>query len=542
MKLKYFISFIALIALLASCSDEDSMTLLDDIQVSKSIVSIDVGGGSETITITAKSDWVFDKVFQQITKLPDGSNDTTYTETPAWLNVSQMSGPAGETKVTFSADSASDSRSVELLLMCNGKTQRINVIQGVASTDIITIKEAIAMVQANQNIERTVFVKGIVCKIDEISKQYGNATYYISDDGTFKGKYSADGSGDGNWLEVYRGYWIDGEKFIDGNEFEVGDEMVITGIIMSYKGTPEIKEKTGQVISHTKSLIKLDSLSTKEALPAEGGNVTAILTCKGNGISVSIPEDAKDWLYISGINGSNVTFHALANPGGDRSANVLFKTTDDKGKEYTAQATINQKGSIAEVTVAEFLAAPVGNANYRITGVITQVADAETGNIYVRDWSDKTVYAYHVGAKGEFKATGLKAGDVITLEGKRSEYQGNPQMSSGAIVDYKVVTPVTIAEFLAKEDDPDVYYMVTGTIDEIKDPLWGNLYLTDGSGRLYVYGTYPGWGATGTNRQNWLSTANIEVGDELTVIGVRSTFGDVVELKGGIYFSHEKGD
>ena len=51
MKLKYFISFFALVALLSACSDDDAITLLEEIQVSSSYVSIDEAGGSNTITL-----------------------------------------------------------------------------------------------------------------------------------------------------------------------------------------------------------------------------------------------------------------------------------------------------------------------------------------------------------------------------------------------------------------------------------------------------------------------------------------------------------
>ena len=84
MKLKYFISFFALIALLASCSDDEAMTLLDEIQVSSSYVSINVDGGSNTITLSAKEAWSFDA-----------------EEFPEWLTVSPMAGGAGETNVTL---------------------------------------------------------------------------------------------------------------------------------------------------------------------------------------------------------------------------------------------------------------------------------------------------------------------------------------------------------------------------------------------------------------------------------------------------------
>ena len=108
------------------------------------------------------------------------------------------------------------------------------------------------------------------------------------------------------------------------------------------------------VIDIEKSLIKVDSLSSKEALPLDGGTISAILTCKGDGLSVDIPADAQSWLSIVGMTTSgtsaNVKFQATANPGGDRSATVVFKTTS-KGKTYSSEAVITQKGAIVECSI-----------------------------------------------------------------------------------------------------------------------------------------------------------------------------------------------
>jgi DNA/RNA endonuclease YhcR with UshA esterase domain len=258
-------------------------------------------------------------------------------------------------------------------------------------------------------------------------------------------------------------------------------------------------------------------------------------------VAVEIPADAKDWLGVtSSTVGTNptVTFYAKANEGGDRETTVTFKTTDGS-KEYTSQTTITQKGAIVECSVADFLAAEVGNTQFRLTGVITKIAKAEYGNIYIKDYSGEA-YVYGVGAKGDFEKLGLKEGDVITLVGKRGEYKGSAQMTGGQYEAHKTVTAVTIDEFLAKEDNPNVYYMVSGTVDEIANESYGNLYLKDGDSRLYVYGTYPGWGATGDNRKGAIAANGIEVGDKLTVIGVKSTYKGTPQVNGGIYFSHQK--
>ena len=503
MKLKYFLSFFALVALLTSCSDDDTMTLLDEIQVSSSYVSIDVNGGSNTITVNSKEAWSFDE-----------------QEIPDWLTITPKTGGAGETKVTFSAPAASDGRNTVLHIACADKTQTINVIQGLAVVNEATCAEVIAGPES-----KNYRVTGVVASI--VNTTYGN--WYLRDE-----------TG-----EIY----IYGTLDAKGNTknflslgLEVGDIVTVEGPKTLYGTTVELVDVT--VVKIQKSLVKVEGYDPEDAtIPVDGGTVAVHLTCKtNNGVSVEIPENAKDWLGIVSVAGGAepvVTFRAGANEGGDRSATVVFKTTDDNGQEYTAEATIYQTGSIVECSVADFLAAPVGDTQYRITGVIQSVANPTYGNVYIRDWSGET-YVYGIGAKGDFEAAGLKAGDVVTLVGKRGEYKGDPQMTGAVLEDSKTVTPISIDEFLDQEDDPTVYYMLTGVITEIANPTYGNLYLDDGTNDCYVYGCYPGWGATGDNRKNWLETAGITVGDQLSVIGVKSTYNGTPQLSNGIYFSHEK--
>lgn len=509
MKLKYFISFFALVALLSSCSDDDAMTLLDEIQVSSSYVSIDEAGGSNTITLNAKEAWTFDA-----------------EELPEWLTVSPMNGGAGETQVTFSAPETPDGRTAVLHIECAGKTQTINVIQGLATVSVATCAEVIAGPES-----KTYRVTGTVDRI--VNTTYGN-WYLVDETGEIYIYGTLDAKGQTkNFLSL---------------GLEVGDIVTVEGPKTVYNGTIELVDVT--VINIQKSLVKVEGYDPEDAtIPLEGGNVTISLSCKtNNGISVEIPDEAKDWLGIVSVVGGAepvVTFHAAPNAGGDRNATVVFKTTDDNGKEYTAQATIYQKGAIVAATVAEFLAAEVGDTQFRMTGVIQGLyvyKDAVQG-FYIRDWSGETLVYKPEG----FTGTEAKVGDVVTVVGKRGDYKGTAQMVSGLLEEVKyTVQAISIDEFLDKEDNPDVYYMLTGTVTMIDNPLYGNLYLEDETNSVYVYGCYPGWGATGDNRKNWLETANIEVGDKLSVIGVRKTFvkdgTETIELSNGIYFSHEKAE
>ena len=517
MKLKYlFPLFIAMLAMMTSCADEESMTLLDEIKVSSSYVAIPEGGGSASITVTTQESWTAEKVFIWETKDIDGEKVRVVKDSINWLSLSTIIGSAGESELTFTATSAIDGRTAEVLLHSGDKTQRINIIQGLAQ-----ISEAkVSDIKAGPD-GKTFRATGVVTTIS--NTEYGNwdltdetGSIYIY--GTLDAK-----GGTKNFLSL---------------NLEVGDEVTVEGPKSTYAGSPQLVNV--MVININKSLVKVDSVEN-QSLPVEGGEFTAYLTCKGEGVSVEIPEDARDWLSISSIQsaGTNavVKFKAAANEGGDRETTLTFRTTFE-GKSYSTETTLTQKGAIVKATIAEFLAAEVGNTQYRMTGVITEIANTKYGNLYLRDFSGEA-YVYGI---QDFEDKGLKVGDIITIVGKRAAYNSNPQVGGAVLESVIPVTAATVAEVLAKPDSNVDYYMVTGEITEIANAVYGNLYLKDGDSDIYLYGCYPGYGATGDARKNLLADKGIKVGDQLTVIATKSSYNGVAQLANGFYFSHESAE
>jgi len=496
MKLKYlFPLFIAAVALMVSCDDEFSATLLDEIQVSSSYVSIPVAGGSASITVTANDNW-------------------TVASSIPWLIISSTSGSAGESTLTFSASSTLDGRTGEVKILCGDKTQRINVIQGLAVVATATCADVIAGPDS-----KTYKVTGICTSI--ANTQYGN--WYLQD---------ATGS-----IYIYGTLDAKGatKNFLSLG-LEVGDEVTVQGPKTTYGSTVELVDVT--VIKINKSLIKVDSVENA-TLPFEGGEFIAYLTCKGQGVSVEVPEDAESWLSISSIQSEGtyavVNFRAAANTGGDRGTTITFHTTDGT-KDYTSQTKLIQKGAIVNATVAQFIAAEVNDIPYRLTGVITSVTNATSCRLNLRDFSGE-IYVYGI---QDYSTKGLKVGDIITIVGKRAAYQGTPQVGSAVLESSIPVTTATIAEVLTKPDDPNTYFMVTGEITSIVNADYGNLNLKeiDGDSEIYVYGCYPGWGATGDARKFVVADKGLKVGDQLTVIARKGSYGGSPQLSNSIYFSH----
>ena len=88
----------------------------------------------------------------------------------------------------------------------------------------------------------SIYVRGIVMKIYDISPQFGNATFYLTDDGKASGKM----------LYAYRIRDIGNQKFTKENAFVVGDEVIIRGLVVNYKGnTPETVSNSAYIYAYT---------------------------------------------------------------------------------------------------------------------------------------------------------------------------------------------------------------------------------------------------------------------------------------------------
>jgi hypothetical protein len=541
MKLRYFIpSLIAVFAaLFTSCSDKQEPTFLDEIRVSKSYVSLDTNGGSTTIDITTNGNW-------------------TVSEIPEWLTVSPTSG-SGIGKITFSAEEGVG-RTAEVIITCEGKTQRINIIQGIATISNATCAEVMT------GPEKTYRVTGVCTKI--VNTTYGN--WYL-DDGTYPEFASTTGNKDG----VYIYGTLDAKgatKNFLSIGLEVGDQVTVEGPKTTYNGTVELVDVT--VVKITKSLIKCDMLTVngEEAneLPYDGGEIVANLTCKGNGVAVEIPADAQSWLgIVSTTAGANptVTFRVAPNDGDSRSATVVFKTTDGK-KEYTSQATIKQKAFKLPkgknpndpFTVAEAIAKcqEIGGTSdgeiYYAKGKISSIKEISTSygngtfNISADGTDNNALTCYRSFFLDNQKFTDenqIAVGDEVVVCGKLVNYtdkNGNvtPEFSGNVYIyslkkgsgaggnDGSLAKPYTVKEItalaaeLAENETSEADYYFKGKISTIKytfSAQYGTatFFVSDDGAAADEFQIYSAYYYGG---KAWVDgNTQIAVGDEVVIYG-----------------------
>lgn len=209
------------------------------------------------------------------------------------------------------------------LVSVNGKTEGSGtIVTPPANEDANTAATAFTVAQANARIEaateldKYVYVKGFISQIDEVSTSYGNATYYISDDKTTT-----------NQLEVYRGYSLGGAKFAAEDEIKVGDEVIVYGKLVDFKGTKEFS--TGSKIYSLNGKVAESTGGNTGGGSGDSGN-----TGGGNGGNTDVP---------SGENLiANGDFEAW-----DGSTPLNWKTTSTAGNATLSQSTDAHGGSYA---------------------------------------------------------------------------------------------------------------------------------------------------------------------------------------------------
>lgn len=91
----------------------------------------------------------------------------------------------------------------------------------------------------------------------------------------------------------------------------------------------------------------------------------------------------------------------------------------------------------------------------------------------------------------------------------------------------------TCAEILAGNDGET--YKVKGTLTRLSNTTYGNWYINDGTGEVYVYGTLD---ANGSEKN--FASLKLEEGDEVTIQGPKDTYNGTPQLKNVTVLSYTK--
>ena len=169
------------------------------------------------------------------------------------------------------------------------------------------------------------------------------------------------------------------------------------------------------------------------AIPVEGGTEEVTVDAVSDWSIAGVPE----WLTVtpaSGAAGKTVVKFTAAKTSKTNEA-VLELVC----KGETQLLTVYQMAEKVEIpisTCAEVNAGVTGT-RYRVKGTVTSIANTEYGNLYIEDETG-TVYVYgtlYQGAEKQFSKTGIAVGDLVTVEGPLSPYNGSPQLKNVDVIE-----------------------------------------------------------------------------------------------------------
>lgn len=511
MKFNKIIAAIALplMALFTSCEQE--LEVASKVSTDKSVYAVEANGGEVTVKLLAPQDW-------------------TATVSPA----SSLDEVEGITVEPASGSGSSQIVEVTVKVPENkGYNRKANV-----SFIGETISGAVTIAQVGEKGERL-----LECSIAEFLEKPVDASVYYVLTGVVANSVNPDTYSNFDLTDPKTGdkvliYGLAKKEDVSNQKIgllkelgiEEGDQITIASTRGAYNGTPQGMKS--YYISHKKSEAPMIKLGMSEVTAA-----------KGSDFDLAVSSNMVTWTLSSDV--SWITFDPAT---GDKSTTVKVSVAED-GEGTEGVITLAAEGlesvsckvtrtDIKDVTIAEFLEAPVGDKPYRIVAKIESIVNDQYGNLYAEDATGR-VYVYGLTATKQakndksFPTLGLRAGDIITIVGTRGQYadakvEDQKEQVSGAYLEASCKsTDVTITEFLAKEvaskylESP--YYRLTGVIKEIVKEEYGNFYFKEEASETFVY-VYGLTKAPVAKNDKSFASLGLKVGDKVTLVGQRGQF------------------
>ena len=560
MKLRNIIaSFLAVVAIAVGCTEELTGNL-SSIKLDQSTIVFPEQGSSVTITVTAATDWSVDAA-----------------TVPAEVTVTPMSGKAGETKMTIATNGGSvNDIASDIVILVGNQKQFIKFYQpGDPSlrpqfeeftagdywimckegADWFALKSTGCTIDDGGSYNYLYSVPAVVAGDGSLSSTASNVFTFEAVDGGFIIKDPA-----GGYLyqvAKYHNFYLTSDKaqasvwtVTQTSEDEFMVEIPSLSKWMQYSTSYDSAGAypTAQDGATLPKLVKAEAPAeepfvieeTEFDLSIDGGELLIPVTYNGTDIHV---DGLPSWMNFYGYHEGNIKFTYEANTAGNREAVVVLTTCMEDGREATVELTFKQEGAIIETTADQINAAEDGSTLYRVTGVVKSIVKAEYGNLYIADYTGE-VYVYGTydadGNRFDAFATPVKEGDIITVCGVKTSYNGSPQMKNVTMEKHIKVTPVSVSEFLAASEASDVYYSLTGAISGLdKAGAYGNVYISDDSDKVYVYGLLSGWGGPKQQFASLVEKTGLAEGDIVTIVGVRTSYKETPQVGSAFYVSHE---
>ena len=336
--------------------------------------------------------------------------------------------------------------------------------------NVAGVLQFISGLGADTPSDKEVFIQGYVSETTDISAQYGNATFNMSD--------NVDGTA--NKFTVYRAKGLGGENVTDEKFIKEGDFVVVCGKVTNYKGnTPETVQGAAYVVSvngkgggtptpaeEVKTVSVADFLKAAESTSVWYQLTGTVKNLKDGDLYGNFDiEDATGSVYVYGLlsekGGEKKKFQELVAAQGIKNGSKLTIIGNRGSYNGTTQVTnayfvkvkaggdSNAKGTgtqadpfniAAAIAKCKEVGETASTEKYYIKGIVVKGGKASGGygnvTFDMGDTKDATdlFKAYQVaGTDGEKLADGyeVKAGDEVVIYGPVVNFKGNTPETTG---------------------------------------------------------------------------------------------------------------
>lgn len=297
--------------------------------------------------------------------------------------------------------------------------------------NVTALQQAISSLASGETTE-TLYFKGIVSSIKEISASYGNATFYISDNGKTT-----------NQFYIYRALGLDNKNVTSDDLLHIGDTVMICGKVTNYNGTLETVQKEAYIYS-----INAGGNSNTNT------NVTSSST-KDEPLSVAGVKNASGNNYVKGY-----IVGYIPNATGMKLENVVFEVPTDASNN--TNIVLAETADETDYNNCVPVALPSGD----IRTALNLVDNAQLKGLEVLIYGSCENY---FGTKGVKSVTWAKVADKEYGKDPevKDEPMGEAQGDGTQENPYNVAGALTYIRTLTKDDKPDNIVYTEGKISQV---------------------------------------------------------------------------
>ena len=442
MNIKHIVlGFFAAAAVLVGCQPKEEDFGVAKIEVSTTSLTFGPASGSQTLQVTASREWTVAGLPDWIAVDPAGAGPSKSPQTVT-VTVIANDGYNREADVTFSIGLMKE----YVKVLQTGQKGEYDTGNGTKERPYSASAAAdyVSSLPADTESSDAIYIKGIISSVGttyEASGNYGNASFYISDDG----------SSTGTQFYVFQTYYLGNNKWKAGDDdVKVGDEVIVYGKVINYKGnTPETVGKGASYVYSHNGKTAGDNPNPPAGDP------------KGTGV--------KDDPY---------------NPAA--AINAVKDLTWTDNNTYDATGEVYVKGKISRIADKGTFTdgGTYGNASFYIS---------EDGTSAGEFYCFRVLYLGN--KKFESGQTDIKVGDEVIICGQLMNYKGNtPETVAGKAYLYSLngntgggdtPPPAGDPKGTGVKDDP---YNPAAAINAVKDLTWTDNNTYDATGEVYVKG------------------------------------------------------